>query len=150
MIRKTHRCLLKSVNWVLAGILSMLGFSGCEIKKVGPEEYGTPHATLSLHGKVTGKDGKPVENINVKLSEPIYVDSVSTDAAGGYSFTLDVYSIDEFNVIASDIDGELNGSYQSDTVRVKITEEDYYDKGDGKWNNGSADKEVDIELKEKE
>jgi putative lipoprotein (rSAM/lipoprotein system) len=145
-----HRRLIKSVNWILAGILSILGFSGCDIKKVEPVEYGSPYATFSLRGKVTDKDGKPVEDINIKLGFPetSYYDSVYTNKEGDYSMMFDCYHIEEFNIIASDIDGDLNGSYQNDTIQVKITDEDYYEKGSGNWNHGSAAKEVDIVLKE--
>jgi putative lipoprotein (rSAM/lipoprotein system) len=142
--------MLKGINWILAGILSALGFSGCETEVLGPMEYGTPYAKFSIHGKVTGKDRKPVENINIKLLEMEYIDSIYTDVAGDYSITFETYPVEEFNIIASDVDGELNGSYQNDTLRVKITEKDYYEKGNGNWNHGSADKEVNIALKEKE
>jgi putative lipoprotein (rSAM/lipoprotein system) len=112
MTKKMHRRLIKSVNWILAGILSILGFSVC----VGPDEYGSPYATFSLRGKVTDKDGKPVKDIDIKLGFPetSYYNSVYTNKEGDYSMKFDFYHIEEFNIIASDIDGDLNGSYQND------------------------------------
>jgi putative lipoprotein (rSAM/lipoprotein system) len=153
MIKRIHRTITKGANWILAGILSILGFSGCEINN-GVEEYGTPYATFSFHGKVANNAKKPVKGIKVEVCEgqggyPV-TDSVLTNETGQYSIQFQTFPNENFRVIVSDIDGEANGSYQNDTIRVKISDKDYYEKGNGSWNYGLASKEVDVVLKEKE
>ena len=64
-----RRVFLKRANWTLAGMIGMLGFSGCE--RVGAMEYGTPHADYTVKGAVVNKaTGKPIEGIQVR-----YVDN---------------------------------------------------------------------------
>jgi putative lipoprotein (rSAM/lipoprotein system) len=153
MIKRTHRSIIKGVNWILAGILSILGFSGCQYVRTGPDEYGSPYATFSFHGKVTDKAGKPVKDIQVEVRRQIYPvtkEPASTDASGRYSIRFQDDLFEDYQMIVSDIDGEANGSFLNDTVRVKVTKEDYYEEGKSNWDYGSADKEVDIVLKEKE
>jgi hypothetical protein len=45
--------ILKGVNWVLVGILSLLGFSRCT--PGGELMYGVPWASAAIHGKVIDK-----------------------------------------------------------------------------------------------
>jgi putative lipoprotein (rSAM/lipoprotein system) len=79
------------------------------------------------------------------MSNPI----LSNDE-GFYYVSVGTFPTDEFRIIFSDIDGEVNGSYQNDTIPVKITENDYVDKGNGNWYHGAAEKEINYVLKEKE
>ncbi|MDR2120834.1 MAG: radical SAM-associated putative lipoprotein [Tannerella sp.] len=157
MVRKMNRSLIRGINWILTGLLSMLGFSGCSDKDgVTPEygvmmEYGTPYATFLFQGKVTDKAGKPVQDIKVEVSRddrPVANPTI-TNAYGQYFAEFKFFPHKDFQVIASDIDGEANGSYRNDTIRVEIAETDYYEQGEG-WNKGSAAKEINIVLKEKE
>jgi putative lipoprotein (rSAM/lipoprotein system) len=156
MVKKTRRSLIKGANWILSGILSMLGFSGCD--DTGNDyivEYGTPHATFSFHGTVANKAGNPVKDIKIEIKKEGSPESTIpvptiTNEMGQYSTTFVEFPVQDFQVIVSDIDGEVNGSYQNDTIPVKVGKDDYYKQGDGHWNNGSADKEVNIVLKEKE
>jgi putative lipoprotein (rSAM/lipoprotein system) len=150
-MKRMSQSLTKGANWILSGILSILGFSGCT-ENYGMDEYGTPYATFSFHGIVTNKAGPPVKDIKIEAVQPGEERAGSlalTNEAGKYSMTFEHFPVDNFQVIASDIDGEANGSYRNDTIPVKITKDDYYDQGKG-WNRGSASKEVTIVLKEKE
>jgi putative lipoprotein (rSAM/lipoprotein system) len=156
MMEMMSRALIKGTNWMLAVILSMLGFSGCDLGNedvVGPVEYGTPYAKFSFNGTVTNKDGNPVKDIKVEIDRQgvIYLtEPMSTDTLGRYSTMFADFPVEDFKVIVSDVDGEENGSYQSDTIAVKITKDDYYEQGHGAWYHGSATKKVDVELEDKE
>jgi putative lipoprotein (rSAM/lipoprotein system) len=152
MFKTMHRSMLKGANWILVGILSMFGFSGCHKERYGLEEYGTPYATFSFHGKVTDKNESPVKDIKIEVTEQgaSVMNPMLTDKSGGYSMTFSTFPAEDFKVIVSDIDGEANGSYKNDTIQVTITKDDYYKQGEGNWNRGSAAKEVDVVLKDKE
>jgi putative lipoprotein (rSAM/lipoprotein system) len=154
MAKKIYRPLTKSINWILAGILTVLGFSGCENNL---DEYGSPYATYRFRGLVTNKAGNPVKNIKIEVMElhshsehDAIPNPILSNDDGSYYVSVGTTPTDEFRIIFSDIDGETNGSYQNDTIPVKITEKDYYDKGDGKWYYGAVEKQIDYVLKEKE
>jgi putative lipoprotein (rSAM/lipoprotein system) len=52
---------------------------------------------------------------------------------------------------ATDVDGEANGSFKTDSVEVVFAESDFYEKGDGRWYDGAARKDIPaIVLKEAE
>jgi putative lipoprotein (rSAM/lipoprotein system) len=148
MVKRAYRSLLKCVNGFLAGLLSILGFSGCDNRT---DEYGVPYATFTFHGMVTNRAGESVPDIKIEVkASNDFENPTLTNAAGHYSALFRAFPADDFQVIASDIDGEANGSYRSDTIRVKVDKEDYYEKGSGNREHGSAAKEVNIVLKEKE
>jgi putative lipoprotein (rSAM/lipoprotein system) len=152
MAKKIYRPWTKSVNWILAGILIVLGFSGCENNR---DEYGSPYATYRFRGRVTNKAGNPVKDIKIEvIPQPYYHDAILnpilSNDYGSYDMSIKILPTDEFRIIFSDFDGETNGSYQNDTISVKITEKDYYEKGNGNWYHGAAEKEINHVLKEKE
>ena len=102
---------------------------------------------------MTDKAKKPVKDIKVEIGTDGYSiteNPVLTNTLGQYSVQLQGPPFEDFQVIVSDIDGEANGSFRNDTIPVKVTDDDYYEQGDGNWNHGSAAKEVDIVLKDKE
>ena len=70
---------LKVTNRVLAGVLLLLGFSGCH--RYGPDEYGTPHADFEVSGKVTDSSGNGLNGIRVAIP---YVDHHRRPASGFY------------------------------------------------------------------
>jgi putative lipoprotein (rSAM/lipoprotein system) len=154
MIKTMHRSFIKGTNWILAGILSILGFSGCNDVNIGTEEYGAPHTNFSFHGTVINATKDPVKGIQIEIGtrrEGYVSDSILTNESGQYSTTLVLWPNEEdFQVIVSDVDGEENGSYQNDTIPVKITKDDYYEQGHGEWYYGAATKKVDVLLKDKE
>lgn len=151
-MKKIGRKFLKGTNWALAGLLSFLGFSGCDI--IGRVEYGTPHAEYEVKGTITNEAGKNIPDIQVKLAQGKrggYIESgitVKTDEMGYYSASVTTFPGKDFVMIVTDTDGETNGSYASDTIAVRFEEKDYYKKGKG-WFEGAARKKVDIKLKPK-
>ena len=46
-----RRVFLRKVNWALAGVIGMLGFSGCN-KSAMLVEYGSPYADYTVKGTV--------------------------------------------------------------------------------------------------
>jgi len=138
---KINRAFIKGTNWALAGLLSMLGFTGCILPQM---EYGTPNAKYTVKGTVVNKaDGKPIEGIRVGYSSAFV--SVAMYGTLPASYTPKTYvttnSKGEFNladrynnvdslmdnngqvpVYVEDIDGEKNGLFQSDTLKVDFSE----------------------------
>lgn len=144
-----YRPLIEGANWALSGLLSILGFSGCESESAATE-YGVPYATFTFHGRVTNRAGEPVPDIKIEVNGDEIPVPALTNVAGYYSTQFGHFPVEDFQVIAADIDGAANGSYRNDTLQVKVGPEDYYQKGSGNWDNGSAAKEVNFVLKEKE
>ncbi len=149
-MKKLYRTLIKGTNWALAGLLTLLGFSGitsCDTK----EEYGSPHATYSIKGAVTDEAGKPIKNIGIKgrfdLEKEYDLISTKTNTEGKFDITYSEFPNNEFYVIAEDIDGVENGLFKSDTTHVVFEEADFVEKGKG-WYHGAASKEISIQLKE--
>jgi putative lipoprotein (rSAM/lipoprotein system) len=167
---KVRKTFFKSINRVLASILFVLGFAGCE---KGDEteilvEYGTPHANYTVKGAVVNKaTGKPIEGIRVGFnSEPWVIAEygviptsfqpksnvhVLTDAKGEFkltdshfpnkNLTLDVY--------VDDIDGVENGLFQSDTLQVNFSDAKHSGKP-GNWYQGEYTVTVNVGLNEVE
>ncbi|MDR2917148.1 MAG: radical SAM-associated putative lipoprotein [Tannerella sp.] len=151
-MKKLNRKFVKGTNWALAGLMSLLGFASCGNE---PTEYGSPHADYEFLGKVTNEKGEPISNIQVKIAEkynydnePLFhgVDSIQTDTSGEYKIEIKNNLLNsELYLITTD---KENGSYQSDTTKIEITQKDYYKKAKD-WYRGAARKETDITLKAK-
>jgi putative lipoprotein (rSAM/lipoprotein system) len=151
-MKKIYRPLLKGTNWALGGLLSLLGFA-CNSHDILPPEYGVPHARYSVKGSVTDTLGAPVPGIEIRIKTdheaPIEEKEIYTDKEGGFDVTYMAFPREKFILTAKDIDGEANGSFKTDSVEVVFTEDDYYEKGDGRWYDGAAKKEISpIVLKE--
>lgn len=151
-MKMIYRAFVKGTNWALAGLMGVLGFSGCS--NDSPAEYGTPIANYKVSGRVTNESGKPIAGIQVELEETdisysSYAARAFTNTSGEYEITTETIGrAEQLRLIVSDIDKSQNGLYQNDTIQVKIEKEDYYDKGKG-WNVGKAYKEINPRLKEK-
>ena len=159
---KINRTFIKSTNWVLAGILSMLGFIGCE-KMNRTDEYGTPHADYTVKGAVVDKaTGNPIAGIRVGYSSGnIYVpmygtpsapfvekNAVRTDANGEFKLTETFFpSNGHVPVYVDDVDGAENGFYKSDTLQISFSEADRTKKSKS-WYEGEFTKEVNVQLTE--
>jgi putative lipoprotein (rSAM/lipoprotein system) len=173
-MKSNYRSFIKVINWVLAGILSLLGFSNCE-DKYGPDEYGTPWADYTIKGSVVNKaDGKPIKGIRVNIvprySEGMlmygvmptdytpksavnpenWVDITNVDGAFKLSDRdIEVYFYPGLTPLAiTDIDGEANGSFASDTLYVDFSDAEQTGKPKG-WYGGELTKTVEVELTEK-
>jgi len=153
---KIKRILIKGLNMMLAGALSMLGFAGCQ-KSSGLVEYGTPHADYTVKGLVVNKaTGKPVEGIRVGYKPydwPVPYDvraasaypHVITDTKGEFKLTQRFSR--ENNVYIEDIDGEENGLFQSENLEVDFSKAVHTGKQQG-WYEGEYTVTFNIELTE--
>ena len=136
----------KYTNYVLAGLLSLLGFSSCGDADL---EYGTPHATYEIKGKVTDEAGKPIPDVHVQCSTEYTrenshgydrIPAVRTSSDGTYLSRFGEFPTSSIRVVVTDVDGEANGSFQPDSVDIIITQKDYK-KPSGHWDEGTATKE---------
>jgi len=138
----TKKAFFKGVNWALAAIIAMLGFAGCD--KIAAEEYGVPHADYTVKGAVIDKaTGKPIKGIRVGYSPYFYVtpeygvrqtpyqpkSHVLTNDKGEFvlkdNFTRGGLQVIDnvlvFPVFVEDIDGALNGLYESELLQVDFS-----------------------------
>lgn len=107
----------------ILSLLSILGFTGCEI--ISSDMYGTPLADYIYTGNVTDAEGNPIQGIQVKVTSDAIV---STDENGAFSATLEGYSYPTSSITFSDIDGEENGGeFASKEVNLDYT--NYEDTG---------------------
>jgi len=161
----TKKTFLKGVNWALAAIITLLGFAGCD--KLGRVEYGMPHADYIVKGAVVDKTTQnPIEGISVCYFDETLVPgdptedhnpilSVSTNAKGEFllktgelSHPVGFQIIDKIRVLpvyAIDIDGPLNGSYESDFMLIDFKKAEQTKKP-GRWYEGEFTVTVNIEL----
>lgn len=126
-------------------LLSILGFSSCDVVKEEPCLYGTPTTKYYIKGRVTDTDGKPINGI--KVGENTVYDNVSrpqsipiyTNEKGEYITAMNsTSSIDVVEVTFEDIDGEENGgAFVNDTLKVTDMTINKVAKGDGIWNLGT-------------
>ena len=65
-MKNPNHKLLKVANWLLGGILALLGFSACNDEKELPLMYGTPHANFTIKGKVVNDESMPIPDIEIK------------------------------------------------------------------------------------
>lgn len=150
-----YHSILKGFNWILAGLLSLLGFS---VTSCGAtEEYGSPYAEYELKGKVTNMNGDPIQGIEINYGgiynnvlSPSYISEMSkspqTQKDGSYDIKFKDFPMDTIRIIAKDMDGAANGSFETDSIDVPVKEF----KGGESWFRGTADMDVpDIKLKEK-
>ena len=138
---------------MLAGILGLLGFAGCETEG-SKTEYGTPHADYTVKGKVVDKVTKnPIEGIQVKVAygeedkSPSF-GPATTDANGDFlMMTEEDYLSGNMVLFVDDIDGEQNGLYNSEELTVNLDDAVQTGKGDG-WYKGEYTITKDVELTE--
>ena len=141
-IMKMKKIFIKCTNWILAGIMGLLGFAGCDRTDV-PEygvpyvEYGVPSATYTVKGAVVNEaTGASIAGIRVGYYPEVWDEEafgteseyywesnahVITNANGGFTLTSDFFDYGKnlvLPVYVEDIDGEENGSFQSKKVDV--------------------------------
>lgn len=147
-----HTWLVKIGN-LLALLLTLMGINSCNNNVV---EYGAPYAHFQIKGKVMDSKGKPVSGIRVDCTinypygEESYTDTLATgltNESGKFDTNFSYESISDLTVIATDIDGINNGSFEKDSVDMKITNDDY--KGSKGWFEGTVTKDITITMKEK-
>lgn len=155
-MNERYKSFLKRINWLLAGLLTLLGFGSTGCDKMYPLEYGTPHATYALKGKVVDEHNQPVPRVQIRVqpsedsAEPSWylpVDTVYTDEEGHFAWErTDFITPPCFEVISEDTDEEANrGWFASDTLQIDFSEAKLTG-GEG-WYEGRAEKEVTVTLK---
>ncbi len=150
------RKLLEKHNKLIVFLLSILGiggactFSGCEYGS--PVEYGSPHATFKVHGKVSNENDAAIPGIRVRLwmdEGKYYADSAFTNSEGLYNVQIDDFPEEQnYEMEVDDIDGESNGSFNSLDTIVSFVNPEFENGGDS-WYSGETSKEFNIKLKEK-
>jgi len=165
---KINRAFIKGTNWALAGLLSLLGFSGCDNfdQKV---EYGSPNADYTVKGTVVNKaDGKPIEGIRIGYNSTQMITTmygvpsvpyvpkapVSTNTKGEFklkdNFFYDGFQSEENGIIpiyVEDIDGEQNGLFESKVLEIDFKEAEHSGKSKT-WYKGEYIVNVKVELTE--
>ena len=135
------RQILKVSKWLYLMLAGMLGLTqSCNLVRVC--EYGTPNADFTFSGKVTDKDGKPIEGIEVRgndrdreYSNP-YDPSTLTDKNGDYILKHErAFPVEKYYLRFKDIDGEKNGSFKTVEKEIKIDKKDYTGDTEG-WFDG--------------
>lgn len=127
---------------LLAGILGVLGFAGCDGLGEELDMYGCPIVDFQVKGAVTSEEGDPLKGIQVVVrtawDNNVYeADTVYTDAKGEFkSHELSSVSIDKQKVYFHDVDGEANGgAFKSDSITFGQMKEEQLEKGSG-WYDG--------------
>ena len=172
---KINRAFIKGMNWALAGLISLLGFTACEksglVEYGSPKvEYGVPNADYTIKGVVVNKvNQEPIKGIRVGFSPefvaipmygvlPVSYESkvfVLTDEKGEYKLTDRFHygeiqmneNIPTLPVCIQDIDGEENGLFQSEYLQVDIRKAEFSGKSKG-WYEGEYTLKLDVELTE--
>jgi putative lipoprotein (rSAM/lipoprotein system) len=157
----TNKKLIKRANLLLAALLAMIGFAGCN--KIGVVEYGSPHADYTVKGAIVNKETqKPIEGIRVGYFPQEWLDVfgtppeyyygpktyVITNVTGEFSLT-ERCSISSIPVrfFFFYIDGEKNGLFQSESMSINFSKAEHSGKSKG-WYNGIYTLTVKAELSE--
>lgn len=146
MMKRLYPHLLKRTNWLLAGLITLLGFScSNDLDDDDPIcEYGTPHANYEIKGKVVDRQSNPIPNIQIEIRDSvpnrgwIHSDTLYTNNAGEFIWNTGEFPGMSFKLTAIDIDDESNGGlFARDTSFVSFKNAQYVG-GDGRWNSGTA------------
>lgn len=139
---------------LLSLVLAALGItSGCDLLGFGMCMYGSPTADFEAEGRVTDESDKPVEGIQVVISEKfgntenviydynlIPVDTLFTDGDGRYSLkSRNAGMSNQIQIDFEDTDGRDNGG-EFDGASIVMDVE--YKGGDKSWYIGKADVKV--------
>jgi putative lipoprotein (rSAM/lipoprotein system) len=154
--------LFKSLNSLIVFLISLLGFSTACSKDQESYEYGVLIYGYSINGNVNSSvDNHQIQDIKIEMYRIPEIGGQPQEQLSG-SARSDLHGRYELNdysnpplgdhaylVRFTDVDGPLNGEYQSMDTTV-VFQDVKFTGGDGKWNMGTAKKEVYIKLKPKE
>lgn len=117
--------------------------------------YGTPHADYVVKGNISSaKDNSAIKGIRV-IAQGVtsygynHTDTVTSDAIGNYSAKITEMSISQIKLNLTDIDGSVNGSFQSLDTLVTYTNPKFTG-GDGSWYEGKTEQVLNIKMKPKQ
>lgn len=142
-MRKAKIKIIKFYNVIIAGMLSILGFTtSCD----PVVEYGTPYANFIVKGKITSfETDKPIENIQVTMGGVPKL----TNSNGEFEIVNSGSLLDTtFNLNIRDIDGENNLLF-FDKDTVAQFKNPIFSGGDDNWYVGDTKINIDIKLKPK-
>jgi len=121
--------------------------------------YGTPHASFIITGKVESAatntlipeiivEMREVGNSQDGQSDSILVATSFSSSWSGSYYLLDTNTPDDktYRVKFIDIDGPLNGEYETLDTTVVFTKPKFTG-GDGSWNYGYIDQDLNVKLK---
>lgn len=154
--------LFKSINSLIVFLISLLGFSTACSKDVGSYEYGVPIYGYSIRGNVNSTvDNRQIQDIKIEMykipeiggqPQEQLCGAARSDLHGRYElndYSNPPISNHAYLVRVTDVDGALNGEYQSLDTTV-VFQDVKFTGGDGDWNMGIAKKDVYIKLRPKE
>jgi len=161
---KIKKLFIKYVNWILASLISMLGFAGCYRIFESPKEYGTPHADYTVKGAIVNEaDGGPITGIRVGYFPDVWDEDVFgppsvyygskayviTDTNGEFKLTANSSrnSNNTIPVYVEDIDGEENSLFQPKMAEVDFINAVHSGKP-GHWYDGEYTVTAIIQLTE--
>ena len=165
-MKKLNRKLIRGTNWALAGLLSLLGFTGCGKDNNGDGEisveYGSPSSNFKVLGRVTNEQGQPLGGMRVVASNVTAIwgkgpgqcysgllrDTVYTASDGSFVRVYSLFPADSVYIHIKIEDSAEPSVYDSNSIAVGFA------KGDLKgvcrtWYLGAAEKEVNVTLKRK-
>ena len=160
------KILNRTTQWVITGLLTLLGFSACD-KIPGKVEYGTPHAKYTVSGKVTNTQGQALSQMSVIVPRIVHLtparpgfipdnpvsthainDTLFTKTDGSFEYTYGGFPSETVQIHLKFEEPSMHPLFESDSTRVDFK---YSDLTGGKsWNAGSAKKEVNMTLKPKQ
>ena len=165
-MKKLNRKLIRGTNWALAGLLSLLGFTGCGKDNNGggeiSVEYGVPSANFKVLGRVTNEQGQPLGGLRVVASEVTAVwgkgpaqcysgllrDTVYTASDGSFVREYSLFPADSVYIHMKIEDTAEPSIYESDSIAVGFAKDDLKG-GDTRGFEGAAEKKVNVKLKAK-
>lgn len=125
-MKKVQRSVLLKINCLIASLLSLIGVMtfdscayGCPIDL--PSAYGTPTADFYVNGRVENRLSEGIAGIEVRIDDTNELYGVTTTQDDG-SFTIragSTFPVDEFYLVATDVDSTENGLYKTDSVLVR-------------------------------
>lgn len=142
-MKKAKIKIIKFYNIIIAGLLSLLGFTtSCDPKA----EYGTPHANFIVKGKITSfETNKPIENIQITME----TNSKLTNLNGEFELIYSDFPEEKtYNLNIRDIDGENNLLYFDKDTIAQFKNPDFSG-GDDHWYAGETKINMEIKLKPK-
>lgn len=146
------KIVLTTYGKIISLLIGLLGFiSGCGTGTDPVAEYGVPSADFRVQGRVkSAATGNPVSGIRMIVREPYtgIADTAFTDTGGAYS--MEIKQIIGFPVTlhAEDVDGDVNGMYNPDSMVVRKEDATRIRKGDNSWYDGVYEKkEANFSLK---
>jgi len=143
---------LFNCNKTIVFLLTLLGFATSCGDNFGGTEYGTPHADFIVKGTVlSASTNLPIEHIRLIMRDSItqYPDTAFTDLNGKYLFNRMGFPADHtFMINLVDIDGTAKGEFQSLDTTI-VFKNPVFTGGDGHWNSGKTEKELNLKIKPK-